>query len=303
MSINERQNSDLNLKRLAAQRQLYSDAKKLTQVQFVFSGIALIVFAIIGNIISTEHAVYITVMAFLCVLYDEFFLTKGINDRKINAARIQEDFDCEVLQIPQNHIKNSQSSMFEKVQEYSDKHLLLFKNYDLLKNWYPGIDKTELRYGKILCQSTNCWWNQKLRESYSKLLLICTLIIFILLLIIALSQGITLKSFIMSVIAPILPGVFLVYKIYRDNKKAIENLNHMKSKLDDIIERLKNKKEYPDDQLNNDVRCLQDMIFDNRSVSPLIPDKFYFRNRDRYEKIAEATNSELVGLLKTRIVE
>ena len=105
MSINERQNSELNLKRLAAQRQLYSDAKKMMHIQFAISGMAVIVFAIIGNIISKEYAVYITVLSILCVLFDELFLTKRIENLRLNAAIIQEDFDCDVLQIPFNYIK------------------------------------------------------------------------------------------------------------------------------------------------------------------------------------------------------
>jgi len=300
MSINERQNNELNLKRLAAQRQLYSDAKKMMHIQFAISGMAVILFAIIGNIVSKEYAVYITVLSILCVLFDELFLTKRIEDLRLNAAIIQEDFDCDALQIPINYIKNSHGTMLEIIQENSKKYLSKYKNFDLLVNWYPGMETADIKYGRIICQSTNCWWNQKLREKYSNFLIISTAIVFIILLLIALFNDITLNGFIMSVISPILPGGVLVYKIDRDNKKAIHNLNDMKSKLDDIIEKLKSKDSYPDDKLQNDIRCLQDMIFDNRSVSPLIPDRFYFRYRDRYEEIAKASNKELVELIKTQ---
>lgn len=303
MSINERQNSELNLKRLAAQRQLYSDAKKMMHIQFAISGMAVIVFAIIGNIISKEYAVYITVLSILCVLFDELFLTKRIENLRLSAAIIQEDFDCDVLQIPFNHIKNSHGTMLETIQENSKKYLSKHKNYDLLINWYPGMDKADLKYGRIICQSTNCWWNQKLREKYSNFLIHSTVTIFIILLLIALFNGITLSGFIMSVISPILPGAVLVYKIQRDNKKAIQNLNDMKNKLDSIIERLRAKELYPDEKLQNDIRCLQDMIFENRSASPLIPDRFYFRYRDRYEDIAQTSNKELVELIKTQYNE
>lgn len=39
--------------------------------------------------------------------------------------------------------------------------------------------------------------------------------------------------------------------------------------------RAENIEHYSDEQLLNDSRCLQDMIFDNRASSPLIPDKLY----------------------------
>ena len=107
----------------------------------------------------------------------------------------------------------------------------------------------------------------------------------------------------MSVVSPIMPGGVLVYKINRENKNAIQNLNDMKNKLDDIIERLKAKDLHTDEKLQNDVRCLQDMIFENRSASPLIPDKFYFIYRNRYEEIAQSSNNELVDLIKMQCSE
>ena len=50
--------------------------------------------------------------------------------------------------------------MLETIQENSKKYLSKNKNFDLLVNWYPGMDMADLKYGRIICQSTNCWWNQ-----------------------------------------------------------------------------------------------------------------------------------------------
>jgi len=299
-SIKERQNSSMNLNRLAAQRQLYSEAKNLGCIQFVISGLAVIIFAIIGNLLDETYTVYITLALIVCVLFDELFLTKRIDCFRLKAATIQEDFDCEVLQIPHNHLKNRHESTMECIQENSKKYLRKHNNYELLTNWYPGVESVDESYGKILCQSTNCWWNQNLREKYSNVLISGTVAIFIILLLIALIEGITLSDFIMSVIYPILPGTILVYKINSENKKAIQNLDHLKSKIDDIIVKLKRKELYDNVQLQNDIRFLQDMIFDNRSTSPLVPDKIYFKYRNNDEETAKASNMELVELLKNK---
>jgi hypothetical protein len=72
----------------------------------------------------------------------------------------------------------------------------------------------------------------------------------------------------------------------------------MKGKLDEIILRAENSDSYPNEQLINDSRCLQDMIFDNRASSPLIPDKLYFGKRNKYEEIAKDTNRELIRKIK-----
>lgn len=298
MSINERQNNEINLKRLAAQRQLYSNAKILMKIQFALSGVSLIVFAVIGNIISKEYAVYVTVLSILCVSIDELFLTKKIDSLRFAAGTIQEDFDCDVLQIPINHIKNSHGSMLEIIQENSKKYLSKHKSYDALLNWYPGIDTVDLKFGRIICQNTNCWWNQKLREKYSDFLTLIAVVIFIILLLISLFNGITLNGFIMAVISPILPGGVLVYKINRDNKRSIQNLNYMKNKLDEIINKLRSNYHYTDKELLYDIRLLQDMIYENRITSPLVPDFFYSISRNKYEEITKESTEDLIKLFE-----
>lgn len=298
MGINEKQNSEWNLKRLAAQRQLYSEAKKVMIIQFILSGIFTVALAIMGNLIEEKYLIYTVFAAIIIIFIDELFLSKKIDEIKQDAATIQEEFDCDVLQIPCNNIKYGNSSMVETIQEKSKKYISKHKNYDALLNWYPGIDDTENRYYKLICQTTNCWWNQTLRKKYSEFLIIVLSGVFLALLLIAIIKGITVTVFIMSVFSPILPAFVLVYKINQDNSKAISNLNHMKGKLDEIILSIKSGNHYTDEQLTKDSRCLQDMIYDNRSSSPLIPDKLYFKHRNRYEEIAQETNRELIRTIQ-----
>ena len=68
MNINEKQNSERNLKRLAAQRQLYSEAKELMIVQFILSGFFTVVIAIVGNVIDEKYLAY-TVFAAILIAY------------------------------------------------------------------------------------------------------------------------------------------------------------------------------------------------------------------------------------------
>ena len=298
MSINEKQNSEWNLKRLAAQRQLYSEAKTLMGIQFILSGVFIVALAILSNIIDEKYLAFTAFAAIVVSIIDELLLSKRIDNVKEDAARIQEEFDCDVLEIPQNKIKIGNHSMMETIQEKSKKYSLKNINYSALINWYPGIDEEDNRFYRLVCQATNCWWNQNLRKWYSFILSISLSSIFAILLLIAIIKGITVSIFFNSVLAPILPAFILVYKTKNHNSKAIENLNQMKGKLDEIILRAENSDSYPNQQLINDSRCLQDMIFDNRASSPLIPDKLYFGKRDKYEEIAKDTNRELIRKIK-----
>lgn len=298
MSINEKQNSEWNLKRLAAQRQLYSEAKTLMGIQFILSGVFIVAIAILSNTIDKKYLAYTAFAAIAIAILDELLLSKRIENIKENAARIQEEFDCDVLEIPQNKIKIGNHSMMETIQEKSRKYSSKNNDYNTLINWYPGIDEEDNRFYRLVCQATNCWWNQNLRKWYSLILLTSLSCVFAMLLVLAIIKGITVSIFLMSVLSPILPAFILVYKTKKDNSKAIENLDHMKSKLDEIISKAENSEPYPDEQLINDSRCLQDMIFDNRASSPLIPDKLYFGKRKKYEEIAQDTNRELIRKIK-----
>ncbi|MFC6040328.1 S-4TM family putative pore-forming effector [Paenisporosarcina macmurdoensis] len=301
MNIATRQNKTINLKRLAAQRQIYSEAKDLLNIQFLVCVVAAIVFAILANILSDEFAIYPITGAILCVLFNEVYLSKRIKKLTTKAAYIQEEFDCDVLLIPKNRMKEDFPELLEIINYKSKKFLEKGNNYDLLKDWYPGIKEADISYGRIICQNTNCFWNKKLRERYSAYLAGFFWIIFILLLVISIMNDLTLTSFIGAVLAPLIPSIVFVYNIFAVNKDSITKLNHIKIKLNEIIEKLKVKEHYPKEQLDNDIRSLQDLIFENRLIISLTPDKFYFRYRDRDEGIAAASNEELIDLINNRI--
>lgn len=298
MNINERQNSDLNLKRLAAQRQLYSEAKKLVVVQFILSGLFVVVLSIVGNIVDGKFLPYIILAAIVIIFIDELFLSNKIYGVRVDAARIQEEFDCDVLQLPRNNIKIANGSMLEMIQDKARKYISKHHNYNELLNWYPGIDETDNKYYRLICQATNCWWNQALRKKSSEFLFIVISIVFVALIVISLIKGFTVATFLMAVVSPILPAVVLFYKTNRDNSKAVNNLNHMKGKIDEIILKAKSGNFYSEEKLISDSRRLQDMIFDNRSLSPLIPDRLYFKHRNQYEMDAQDTNKELIRTIR-----
>lgn len=298
MNINERQNSDLNLKRLAAQRQLYSEAKKLVVVQFILSGLFVVALSIVGNIFDAKFLPYIILAAIVIIFLDELILSDRIYGIRVDAARIQEEFDCDVLQLPQNNIKITNGSMLEMIQVKARKYISKHHNYNDLLCWYPGIDETDNKYYRLICQATNCWWNQALRKKYSEFILIVISIIFVALIVISLIKGFTVATFLMAVVSPILPAFVLFYKINRDNSKAVNNLNHMKGKIDEIILKAKSGNFYSEEDLISDSRRLQDMIFDNRSLSPLIPDRLYFKHINQYEMDAQETNKELIRTIR-----
>lgn len=296
MNISVKQNNELNINRLAAQRQIYTDAKKLTYFQFLLCGIIIVICSLFRIVINEEYDIYIIILSIICIIFNEIFLTDKIKNLKYKAAMIQEEFDCDVLQINKNIIKYGNISMLEIIKEYSIKYLIKNKNYEKLKNWYSDIN-IENKYIKLFCQNMNIWWNQKLRERYTIFLLSSISVIFLVLLIFAVIYGLTIKTFISYVFFPVLPSLVLVYRTNKDNKESIRKLKDLKIKYNNILEKTKDESNYINNQYESDVRNLQDLIFDNRAYSPLIPDILYFLSRNKYEKIAYETTKEQVSLL------
>jgi hypothetical protein len=300
MNISEKQNNSINFKRLAAQKQLYSEAKTIHYLQIMLSGVMLLIISVLANVISKEYNAYLVLASILCVVFDELIINPRIEESRTLAASIQEDFDCDVLDIPLNKVKFKRRDLSEIVNEYSSKYLHRFKDFNTLIDWYPGMENTDTIYSKVICQKTNCWWSQKLREKYSGIIKAIIVFISIILIIISLLKGMTVEIFIVYVISPLMPISVLAYRIIRDNSKSIENLNDIKIILESIIEKLKNKEVYLINEFNNDVRCLQDMIYENRRISPVVPDFFYKHYRNRYEDTANETNIELIKLINTK---
>lgn len=296
--INYRQNQSQNLKKIAAQRQLYSDAKRIHFAQFVFSGIALVIISLLGNLLEAEYRVYIVLGALLLAVLDELVINKRLEKLVNLAASIQEDFDCEVLKIPHNNVKFHKRSLTEVVNKYNNKYLRKHKDYKELIDWYPGMENFQSIFSKIICMNTNCWWSQEIREKYGTLIKALITILFLALLLLGLYNGLSIEVFIVSVLSPLIPMASLSYRILKNNSYSIENLKNAKITIESIIDRIKNQGTYPIDQFQNDIRCLQDIIYENRKITVLISDLFYKYFRNEYENTAESTNLELNKLFE-----
>lgn len=297
--ISHKQNQPHNLRKIAAQRQLYTDAKRVHLVQYIFSGLALVLISWLGNNIGEEYRVYIVLGALLLAVFDELVINKQLEKLVHLAASIQENFDCEVLDIPHNSIKFIKRDLTEVISKYNDKYLRLHKNYRAITDWYPGMKGSQSVYSKIICMNTNCWWSQEIREKYETTIKSIVTILFIILLLLGIYNGLTIGVFIVSVLSPLIPMFALSYRTLKNNSISIYNLRSAKITIEGIIDSIKNQDSYSFSRFQSDVRCLQDIIYDNRKITILIPDFFYKYFRDDYENTAENTNVELIKAIES----
>src|SRR5262245_14201079 len=135
-SIPTDQNHERQLERLAAQRQLYSDAKRIQFWQTISSvpvviGWSFVVFAV------PELRVYAAFWSITVTFLDVLVLTPRQNRTKSMAAKIQETFDCDVLQISWQKLKIGRKPDAELVADAASRYRKNNSVMDALRNWYP----------------------------------------------------------------------------------------------------------------------------------------------------------------------
>lgn len=166
--LRKRQNDKNNIKRLAAQRRIYSKAKKINYLIFglvvlipivvsVLTTIPSLVFLQNPNVTLLFHA-YTVFMVFL-----QYFLTTHIEKMKKHAAYIQLESDMKVFDLKWNdRLLGPKVDNTELVVKEFDKFPK--KNLSDLNNWYDlsGLEKKKREEVIRICQRQNLQWNSTL---------------------------------------------------------------------------------------------------------------------------------------------
>lgn len=290
--IIEKENLIENLRCLAAQRVLYTEAKSVFFWQIILTTITIVVLSFLDIFYDIEWIVA-TVSVFITIA-DVTLLTPLLDSRKEKAAKIQEYFDISVLDIKWNQILVEDKPNKEEIFRYSEKYNKKFSNFDSLKNWYSDkIQQIETDVAKIICQRSNCVYDYSIRDAYSKVIIFILIVTIILLLVIGVIKGLTLRNFFLLVGLPILPVIILLIRLIKSHKTSTENLHKLKQVIDSTWEEvvIKGRKE----NINDLSREIQNKIFLNRKSSPLIFDWFYEKIRKRLENEMHYSVDQLIN--------
>jgi SMODS-associating 4TM effector domain len=278
-SILTNQNKPENIKKLAAQRQLYKEAKKFLIIQILLTVPITISISILKLIlketIHVDISEYAAFYGILLSIVDVFVFNKLIGTYRTNAAKTQEEFDCDVYNMEWNKIFVGKKVGAEVINKYSRKYFPL-ENAPL-NDWYPiEIGPFSLEHSILICQKTNLYYDTALRKKYKTTSIVLAGITFVLLMIISLSTKISVPNFLVQVILPFLPVFILAFKIIEDHSKAVKAAV-------DLHQTIENLADIHNSLSVHLLRKVQDKIYCNRKDSPLIPDFFYKEIRTKLE--------------------
>jgi hypothetical protein len=274
IQILAKQNAAMNIDRLLAQRNLYSKAKILQYILLLTTVLVPIAIAVLTNFsdFRIDDKSWIFVSYSIIVLIAEKLIESIIDRNKKTAASIQEKFDTDVLGINDNETLNTVFVDFDTIRANSKKDRGNPKKVLKVTTWYSTkISRLNTDVAVLFCQRMNICYDFSIKKKYNFYLIAISLLTFLSLLIFCLSQNLTLKKFIVEVILPSLPIFTFTYKEVSTNFEALDNLG----KLKEIIENELAQKSLSDSVEEEKVRKIQDRIFNNRILSPLIPNFIY----------------------------
>lgn len=280
-SITAEQNTDRQLQRLAAQRQLYATAKKVFGVQLILSGPIAVASAFVGIGYPLLRG-YIALWGLFVVLADLFWLTPWQKRLRESAACIQEAFDCDVLALPWNDLKAGKRPDPELAKEQAEKYAKWASKMPPLNNWYSvEVGDLPLHVGRIACQRSNCWWDSKQRRRYAISVIAAVVLVFVVVLWLALGSGFTVEDFLLKVMFPLAPALLLGIRQFNEQMEAARRLDKLKEHAERLWNDALSGKSVAD--LTVAARGLQDEILESRRRSPLVFDFVFKRLRRDYE--------------------
>lgn len=298
-SIATEQNSDRQLQRLAAQRQLYSTAKGVFGVQVLLGGPVAVGLALLSAAYPAAKG-YTALWGMLIAIADLIWLTPWQKNLRETAARVQEQFDCDVLSLAWNRLKAGSPPEPELVLEQSEKYAKWATKMPPLRDWYaPQVAELPLHIGRLACQRSNCWWDSKQRRRYAWWIIGTVAAVFVAILYIAMADDMTISKLVIEVAAPLAPLLLLGTRQFWDNREAAARLVRLQEHAERLWTSALGGRSESD--MTTESRGLQDEILENRRRSPLVFDGIYSLLRRGYEAQMQFGVAEFVLEAKKRL--
>lgn len=200
------------------------------------------------------------------------------------AARVQQIFDCEVLQFNWTSLNCGIRVEPETIVDASNRFKRKNPNCSNLQDWYPiSVGRLPIFQARIICQRSNVWWDSQLRRRYSSWIVIILVALTTIVLLIGLIGGLTLEKFLLAVLAPLTPAFVFGLRQYTEHNEAAARLDRLRENIEALVQEVINGRFTPQD-LERESYSLQTQIYDNRRRSPLIFDCLYSRLRRKDEE-------------------
>jgi len=265
-TIGYRQNTEPFLRLLRARQQTYRRAER-AQIAQILLTVALPLAGSIIALLFPAARPAVGMAGFLVTFFDVALLDRYQRQQLRTAARISEQFDCELLEIPWNKFVAGSRVAPEVVEEAAR----TWKPGDAkLINWYPAaVDKAPMHLARILCQLANLWYDSTLRRRYSTYVMWFVILIAFIELAIGVAANLSMSDLVLSVMSPMAPVVVWSLREMHRQRDTAEAIEAIRSNAEALWDKAKSGG-CDDRECALQAREFQNAIFSRRSANPMI---------------------------------
>jgi hypothetical protein len=266
--IKERQADDLNVRRQLAARAFYRRGKYLhflgLSVAVGLAAAAPVVLLFAPNVGPTLGAV-----AGVWLFVSRFILERFKSDYQLKGAKAQELFDCNVLGVGWNDALAKPMSE-EEIRQASPS----LDGGDF--NWYPADGQTSWPLSVLVCQRSNANWARRQHQAYGSVLFWAVVAWFVVGVAVATAHEASLGEYLTTVLLPSLPALLDGVEMSEAHKRAAARRELLEDRTDALLKRHQGGLQ--------ELREIQDQLFDLRREAPLVPEWFYKIIKPKYEE-------------------
>jgi hypothetical protein len=251
----------------------YNAAKTKQGVRFIISYLFAIVPLIL--IVKSEFKPFVSIVGSLWGL-TAFFLTLYEKNKVKIAAKIQDQFDCDVFNIPTNDVLVGNVSEWD-IDQYAKKYSYTVN----LSSWYGSVAHIPRPLDVIISQRSNVIWDWRLRKQYFIYLVFFLIALFLTGVFIACYYKISVPDWINQIFLPSSSVFLLGIKELLEHFDNYTSKQKLETKIDTIISNHKIQN-IPIDLTK--LRQIQDVIFILRKCTALVPSWYYKLFQKSYDR-------------------
>jgi hypothetical protein len=278
--ITERQLRPTMLSLVRSRTLIYWRAKRCQAAMLVLT-LSLPVFAAMASALMPSARAAIATAAVLIGIFEVTSIDRWMKTRLKEGAKLQEQFDCEVLDIEWNEFLAGAPVDAEVSYEGAHKELSA-ADEQRLRDWYPTIvANAPLEVARLICQRENLVYDSDLRVVYRRVLFWAVILFIAAVSLFALSFNPTFELLVLGVLVPAAPALTWALRENKRQSDTLETLARLKTESERLLKAtLKGAKRA---EARARSRELQDAIFNHRLTSSLVFEWLYNFLRPRLE--------------------
>lgn len=294
-----KQSEEYNIQRQMAIRRLYSKAKFINLINFIFSAVIPVILTILaiifknsGIVTGQKIAPYFGYYGIAILVFT--LLTGGLVILiKKKAATIQEMYDCDLYGLAWNELKCGAKIPREDVFRSARFYIKRPNKRHLFTLWYIRKDYAlpELVLA-LICQSENIGWDLSQRRIMKRIIWGVLCFSFISLLFYGVYSGVRVEDFLYYIVF-LLPLFRHFILQLSEASRTILRSERVKGFIEKKLNELKDKQTADKVKLAENIRMIQDEIYNHRLISSPVPDCLHGWFRKFNEELAQDTFDDL----------